>query len=137
MTMRVVVSAVATIAICGLVLAGEKWPAEGNPKAAGISTDPTYGVAEPNPVRVGQRGGGPIAEETYLASLRGPKGEPIGFKRRGSCCPFNTPNAMVGGVALLDKYEVTYKGQEKPVIFFLDMYDYEKPLAPVGFTKAK
>jgi len=38
---------------------------------------------------------------------------------------------------LLDKYEVKYRGIEKPVLLFLNMYDYEQPVAPMGFTVAK
>ena len=116
--------------------AGTNWPTEGDPKASGISKDPTYGVSEKNPVRVGQKDSGPKAETAYLASLRGPKGETLEYKRQGSCCPFKTSNALVGGKALLDSYEVTYAGAEKPIIFYLDMYDYEQPLVPPGFTKA-
>jgi len=90
-------------------------------------------VTERNPVRVGR---GPKAERAYLGSLRGPKGEAIEFKRLGSCCAFKTPNAWVGETGLLDRYEITYAGLEKPMVLYLDMYDHEKPFVPAGLTKA-
>ena len=73
----------------------------------------------------------------FLRALSGPKGEQLDYDRVGSCCSFETPNAWVGGKALLDKYEIKYRGIKKPVVLFLDMYDYEQPLVPMGFTLKK
>ncbi|SRR6266699_2748182 len=124
------------VAFSSLTFAAKKLPAEGNPVPSVVSKDPTYGVTEKNPIRVGRKNGGVRDEEIYLGSLRGSQGEKVLYERLGSCCDFKTPNAWVGDVGLLDEYEVRFGGVHKPVTLYLDMYDYEQPLVPVGFTKA-
>jgi hypothetical protein len=112
----------------------------GDPAPIGmrISTDGTYGYTEENPVKVGGAGDerGPSNERAYLAALRGPSGQVVSFERRGSCCVFKTKNGIMGEGGLLDIYEVTYDGQEKPTTLYLNMYDYEAPQVPRGFTRA-
>lgn len=106
----------------------------GNPVPTKKSKDETYGYKEENPIRVGGGlMGGAANERKFLDALAGPEGESISYKRLGSCCMFETPNSSMGG--LLDIYEITWKGQDEPVKLYLNMYDYEKPLIPVGFTK--
>jgi len=107
------------------------------PRPAMVSTDPAYAVTPEKPVKVG--GGfsdGAEHQEAYLKALRGPDGKPVTWKRLGTCCPFKTPNGIVGERGLLDRVEVTYKGLAEPVILYLNLYDRERPLAPVGFTLA-
>jgi len=96
------------------------------------STDPTYGRAPSNPIRVGGDGNGSYREQRYLSSLRGPAGETITYERSGSCCGFETPNSELGG--MLDVYVITYSGQSEPITLYLNMYDPGPPLIPVGFT---
>lgn len=112
-------------------------PSEGDPVPQGSSEDKTYGYTESNPISVGRLHGGPRDSELFLSALRGPEGQRVKFKRLGSCCPFETPNAGVGGMGVLDVYEVKYKGLKEPVFLFLNIYDYEKPKIPVGFTRTK
>ena len=38
------------------------------------------------------------------------------------------------GKGLLDRYKVTWQGQTKEVILYINMYDYEPLEAPLGFT---
>lgn len=105
------------------------------PEPAPASTDAAYGVTPEKPIKVG--GGfndGANQEERYLDTLRGPQGQPVIWKRLGTCCPFRTPNGIVGERGLLDRVEVTYKGLEEPVILYLNLYDRETPRAPAGFT---
>jgi hypothetical protein len=90
----------------------------------------TYGFSPENPIHVG---GGPAGQEEFLESLRGPQGEPVAWRRLGSCCEFETPNGIMG-YGLLDLYEVIYEGLERPVILYLDMYEAEAVYAPTGFT---
>jgi len=99
-------------------------------KLTGVSEDASYGYTQQNPVKVG---GGPSNERKYLNALQGPNGEAIEYSRRGSCCMFETPNGM-GGFGLLDAYEVKYKGLEKPIVIYVDMYDYGYLKAPKGMT---
>jgi hypothetical protein len=111
------------------------WPAMGDPVPLVSSKDPTYGYTERNPIRVGQMGRA-WAEHAFLNALRGPRGEEIEYQRLGSCCLFATPNGPILGQALLDRYDIKYRGNEKRVILYLDMYDYQRPLVPVGFSRA-
>jgi hypothetical protein len=41
---------------------------------------------------------------------------------------------MSFGGALLDRFELSYEGIEKPVIIFVDLYEYNQPKAPKGFN---
>jgi hypothetical protein len=100
-----------------------------------VSTDSTYGYTETNAIHVGgmKTNEGPSNQRRFLNRLRGPKGEEIKYRRLGSCCPFKSDNGFMGS-GLLDKYEVTWAGQDKPVILFIDFYEYGPLKAPVGFT---
>jgi len=93
-----------------------------------------YGISPSNPIKVG--GGmsfGPAKEKKYFINLRGPKGQRIQFKRKGSGHEFKTPNAPYKGIANLDIYEINYKGLNSPIILYVNMYDYETTRAPRGF----
>ncbi|HEY6504654.1 MAG TPA: hypothetical protein VIZ28_11815 [Chitinophagaceae bacterium] len=100
-----------------------------------ISDDDTYGYTEKNPVMVGgvKSSEGPKNERRFLNALLGLNGESITYVRTGSCCPFDTPNGLMGG-GLLDRYEVKYSGQDKPVYIYINMYDFGVLKAPKGFT---
>lgn len=89
-----------------------------------------YGFTPGNPIHVG---GGPGGQRAFLETLTGPHGEPLAWRRLGSCCEFETPNGLMG-LGLLDMYEVTYEGLEQSVILYLDMYDSEPVTAPAGFV---
>lgn len=99
-----------------------------------ISTDATYG-SEKNPIMVGGvvDSKGPANEQAFLNLLAGPNGETISYSRIRSCCAFDSPCGF-GGKGLLDVYQITYKGQDKPIELYINMYDYQKLYAPVGFT---
>lgn len=105
----------------------------------GISTDKTYGYSPQNAIKVGMANGGnggPANERSYLNGLLGPNGETVTYHRIGSCCPVESKNGMMG-MAMLDKYEVTWSGADKPAILYINMYDPGKLMAPVGFTYRK
>ena len=111
------------------------WAPSGNPLPAGMSVDPTYGRTPKKPIRVGQ-GLGAFVEQAYLNALRGPRGEAVTYERvGGGCCMFATPNNPFGK-GLLDRYAVTYAGLAAPIVLYIDMYDWERPLVPVGLTRA-
>lgn len=103
-------------------------------KLTGVSEDATYGFTQKNPIKVGGSiQGGAANERRYLNALLGPNGERIEYFRRGSCCGFKTPNG-INGMGLLDAYEVKYQGLDKPIVLYVDMYDYGYLKAPKGFT---
>lgn len=92
-----------------------------------VSDDPKYGFTQEQPVQVG--GGamnGPARERRYLDALRGPAGQPVQYKRTGSTQGVNG--------TILDAYEVTYEGLEKPAHVYLDEYHFGDLRAPQGFT---
>lgn len=103
-----------------------------------VSTDPTYGLSEKNPVQVGgvDKDEGPLNEQRYLNALAGPNGEGIRYYRRGSCCAVKSKNGFMG-MALLDNYKVSWEGSKDTVSIFINMYDYGELKAPVGFTIRK
>ena len=100
-----------------------------------ISTDKTYGLSEKNPVEVGgaKNSIGPKNEQRYLNALTGPNGEKISYYRAGSCCPVKSKNALIGGMAMLDLYKVTWEGSKDTVSIYINMYDSGKLKAPFGF----
>ena len=99
-----------------------------------ISTDPSYGFTEKNPIKVGgvEAKQGPVNERRFLNALAGPNGEPISYYRAGSCCHFKTPNGLMGS-GLLDRYRVTWEGSKDTLSIFINMYDYGTLQAPKGF----
>lgn len=99
-----------------------------------ISADESYGYTQANPIMVsGATESGAYNQRRFLNALLGPDGEAVTYTRRGSCCPFNSPNGFMGG-GLLDMYEVTIAGQSKPVVLYLNLYDKGILRAPKGFT---
>ncbi|GAA4358270.1 hypothetical protein GCM10023185_23730 [Hymenobacter saemangeumensis] len=103
-----------------------------------VSTDETYGYSPKNPVNVGGVAeSGARNQQRYLNALRGPEGQPVTYTRRGSCCPFKTPNGFIDNIGMLDAYSVSWAGQDKPVVLYLNFYDEGWLKAPKGFTLAK
>jgi hypothetical protein len=105
-------------------------PSEQVPPVNNVPKD-DYGYSEKNPIKTG---GGPQGERAFLNRLAGPNGESVRYRRLGSCCAFSTPNSPMGG-GLLDRYEVLIEGQSQTKILYLNMYDFEKPKIPKGFTE--
>ncbi|WP_440906602.1 hypothetical protein ACMZOO_17920 (plasmid) [Catenovulum sp. SX2] len=110
------------------------------PVATGLSemtsSDPEYGYSENKPIELGGFLRGTKYEGAhieYFQSLLGPNGEAVQVKRLGSCCPFEDPSMPFGG-GLLDQYELSYKGLPKPVVIYVNLYKFNKPIAPKGFT---
>jgi len=96
-----------------------------------VSDDETYGLTKENAVPIG---GGPMyvaaREQRYLNALRGPAGQTLRYKRAGSL-----PKSAAD-MTILDLYEVTYDGLEKPISLYLDAYHFWEQRAPMGFTCA-
>lgn len=107
--------------------AAQQQPAPVQPASCPVAEDDQYAYTKERPVQVG---GSPVygaaRQRRYLDALRGPAGQPVQYKRAGT--------VQGPGGTLLDSYEVTYQGLEKPVIIFLDWYHYNPQRAPRGFT---
>jgi hypothetical protein len=95
-----------------------------------VADDPDYAYTKEQPVQVG--GGAMFVasrERRYLDALRGPAGEPVRYKRTATTTL--APNA----ISIIDVYEVTYDGAEKPLTIYLDAYHYDDELrAPKGLV---
>ncbi|MCW5519132.1 hypothetical protein J1N09_04740 [Aureitalea sp. L0-47] len=98
----------------------------------GYSMNKDYGLEGEFPIKVGDKS--PANQRRYIAALAGPNGEVLSFHRRGSCCPYDSPNGF-GGSALVDVYEVTYEGLDEPILLYISFYDFEKLYVPKGLTK--
>ncbi|HMC77281.1 MAG TPA: hypothetical protein VKH34_09105 [Vicinamibacterales bacterium] len=111
-----------------LMLALVQAPASSCP----IADEPAFAMDKDHAVQVG--GGAMYAsarERRYLDALRGPRGEPLTYKRLG-ITPLDKD-----GRTILDAYEVTHPGLEKPLVFYLDAYHFDDALkAPKGFACA-
>jgi tetratricopeptide (TPR) repeat protein len=103
------------------------------------AADPEYGFSAQKPIKVGNGPDGmPANERAFLHLLRDGQGEPVRFTRLGSCCHFPSENGFMG-MGLLDRYEVMYrdqKGKKCKAVLYINMYDYETPMVPVGFGTA-
>jgi hypothetical protein len=96
------------------------------------STDPKYGTTPENPICTGPvRDLGHIL---FLNSLRGPKGEPLEYERKGACCAFLDTRVPQGGGAL-DVYTVKVDGSDKAIELVVDMYRPCGMQLPVGLTQ--
>jgi hypothetical protein len=101
------------------------------PSMCSVASGEAYAYTPEQAVQVG--GGAMFVasrERRYLDALRGPAGEPIQYKRMNS-------QESPDGQSILDRYEVTYEGAEKPAVLYLDAYHFDdRLLAPKGFTCA-
>lgn len=103
-----------------------------------FSSDKKYGYEKDYPINVYFQNAAVATknQERFLNALAGPKGEQISYKKVGICCPFPTTNSEMG-VASLDIYEITWEGQKKPIMLYLNGYEKGDLLVPIGFTKKK
>jgi tetratricopeptide (TPR) repeat protein len=96
-----------------------------------------YGFTSEKPIKIGKGpDGGPANSRAYLDLLRDTMGKPITYERKGSCCAYESKNALIGGIALLDHYEITYlneKGKSEKASVYISFYDYEEPQILFGF----
>ncbi|RTQ45597.1 hypothetical protein EJV47_24190 [Hymenobacter gummosus] len=102
------------------------------------SPDADYGYTAEKPACVGGIKDNDCArnEQRFLNALRGPEGQEISCRRLGSCCGFSTPNGLINNMGLLDVYQLTWPGQDKPVKLYLNCYDSESLRIPQGLRVA-
>jgi hypothetical protein len=102
------------------------------------ATDKKYGYNEDYPINVGFTAieDGLNNEVRFLNALAGPNGEKIKFELKNSCCPFPTKKIEMGA-GTLDVYEITWAGQTKPVVLYLNKFEKGELMIPIGFTNRK
>lgn len=100
-----------------------------------FSTDKKYGYDADYPINVFYRNikDENINVERFLNALSGPNKEVITYKKTESCCPFPTKSNTIGA-GYIDIYEITWKGQKKPVELYFNIFEKGKLMVPIGFT---
>ncbi|GAB5417964.1 MAG: hypothetical protein Crog4KO_14170 [Crocinitomicaceae bacterium] len=121
---------------CASLKSNKELPGSGTIDVKKEAKSEKYGYSQSEPINVGgvSDGNGPGMERKFLNQLAGPNGEEITYDRVSSCCAFDTPHGLLGQ-GLLDVYEVTWEGLTAPKKLYINMYDYEEPMIPVGFTR--
>jgi hypothetical protein len=112
-------------------LSAQRFHEDGSMVLTEISKDKKYGYqsSHKTAIKVGKVENG----YAFLSALLGPNGEPVRFQRLGSCCRFKSETADFG-YGFLDEYEVYYQGLDRPMVLYINGYEYETPQCPVGFT---
>lgn len=102
------------------------------------SKDKKYGYEPDYPVNVFFRDANDenLNAKRFLNALAGPNGEKITYTKIESCCPFPTKRVAIGA-GFLDIYELTWKGQSKPLKIYLNIYERGYLLVPVGLSLKK
>lgn len=72
----------------------------------------------------------------FLNALAGPKGEKIKYLQKDACCPFPTKKTDAGA-GTIDTFEITWDGQTKPVLLYINKFEKGELLIPVGFLARK
>jgi hypothetical protein len=107
-------------------------------KITEYSKDKKYGYDSEYPINIfyGNTKSETINQQRFLNALAGPKGEKISYSKLESCCPFPTKRSEMGA-GFLDVYELKWKGQQKPIILYLNIYEKGLLMIPVGLSLQK
>jgi len=99
-----------------------------------MSSDKNYGYDQDYPVNLGfmPAQAAEINVKRYFGALSGPNGEKLTYTKVDTCCPFPSPKNEMGA-GLLDVYEVTWPGLNKPHRIYINLYERGKIMAPKGF----
>jgi hypothetical protein len=102
------------------------------------SKDEKYGYNKDYPINIFFRStkDDSINQERFLNALAGPKGEKITFQKVESCCPFPTKRSEMGA-GFLDVYEITWEGQKKPIVLYVNIYEKGALMVPMGLSLKK
>ena len=100
--------------------------------------DSKYGYNQDYPVNVGFTSleDGEKNQLRFLNALAGPNGEKIKFEMKDPCCPYPTKKSDMGA-GMIDTFEITWEGQKKPVLLYINKFEKGELMIPVGFTARK
>jgi len=102
------------------------------------SSDKKYGYDPDYPINVFYRNTKDenLNATRFLNALAGPNGEAIFYTKIETCCPFPSKRTDMGA-GLLDVYEVSWKGQLKPIRLYVNIYEKGYLYIPLGFSIKK
>lgn len=102
------------------------------------ATSKKYGFNEDYPINVNFTSveDGLNNQMRFLNALAGPNGEKIKYELKDSCCPFPTKKTDTGA-GTIDTFEITWQGQTKPVLLYINKFEKGELLIPVGLTARK
>lgn len=102
------------------------------------SKDKKYGYNKDYPINIFYKNTNEeiINQQRFLNALAGPNGEKITYEKLENCCPFPTKRSDLGA-GFLNVYQITWSGQKKPVILYLNIYEKGVLMVPVGFSLKK
>jgi hypothetical protein len=103
-----------------------------------MAKDKKYAYNEDYPVNVGFTtvDEGLINQVRYLNTLAGPNGEKITYTQKDACCPYPSKKADTGA-GYLDTFEITWQGQTKPVILYMNKFEKGELMIPLGLSIRK
>ena len=102
------------------------------------ATSKKYGYNEDYPVNVNFTSveDGSKNQIRFLNALAGPKGEKIKYTKKDACCPFPTKKTDTGA-GTIDTFEITWEGQVKPLLLYINKFEKGELLIPMGLTARK
>lgn len=103
-----------------------------------FSKDKKYGYDKDHPINIYYRGtqNETINQKRFLEALAGPNGEKLSYQKLESCCPFPSKNTPMGA-GFLDVYEISWEGQKKPILLYMNIYERGVLMVPMGLTLKK
>ena len=102
------------------------------------ATESNYGIDSDYPVNIGIVSDKSVEAFVgyFFNGLQGPNGEKVEYKKIETCCPFPTKHSNMGA-GLLNVYEVNFKGSNKKLTFYFNIYEKGKIVCPKGFSIKK
>ncbi len=103
-----------------------------------MAKDKKYAYNEDYPVNVGFTSveDGFNNQIRFLNALAGPNGEKIKFTQKDACCPFPTQKTEMGA-GTIDTFEITWEGQKKPILLYINKFEKGELMIPLGFSIRK
>jgi hypothetical protein len=103
-----------------------------------MAKDKKYGYNQDYPVNVGFTSleDGYNNQIRFLNALAGPNGEKIEFEKKDPCCPFPSKKVETGA-GLIDTYQITWNGLQKPIMLYINKYEKGELMIPLGFSIRK
>jgi hypothetical protein len=102
------------------------------------AADGKYGYDKNYPINLGFENEkySPKNIPLFFNALQGENGEKITYEKIDTCCPFPTKKSIMGA-GTLDIYQITFEGNNKKVLLYVNIYERGKVLCPKGFSIKK